>query len=106
MVNGKNKWPSTKDLEGMLPELEKAQGTLHLNEDATPLEKFRFQLCQILLRYKIKAKISQRDLALRLDVDESIVSRIFHHRIDKISTDRLIGYVQEIEPNIEFKVAN
>ena len=102
----KKKWPSQKDLDKIMPELEKAEGSLHLNDDATPLERFRFQLCQKLLKYKIDNKIKQRDLADQLGINESIISKIFHHRIENISTDRLIEYVQSIEPNLDLRVAN
>ena len=105
-MSKKKNWPNKSDLDRIMPELEKAQGSLHLNDNASPLEKFRFQLCQKLLRYKVEGKISQRELASELGINESIVSKIFHHRIENISTDRLIEYVQVIEPNIDLRVAN
>lgn len=39
-------FPSKSELDRALKKLEKAEGTLALSPDATPLEKFRFDLCQ------------------------------------------------------------
>lgn len=102
----KKNWPNQKTLERILPDLEKAEGSLHLSDEASPLERFRYQLCQRLLMYKIENNLSQRELADQLNVNESIVSKIFHHRIDNISTDRLISYIQTVSPEIDLRVAN
>ena len=101
----KTNWPSKKDLDRLLDELDQVEGSLHLSADATTLDKFRFQLCQRLLGYKMEHSLKQRELADKLGVDESIVSKVLHHRIDKISTDKLIEYVQIIEPNVNLLVA-
>lgn len=100
----KTNWPLQKDLDLILDELDSNEGSLHLNADATALDKFRFQLCQRLLAYKMKHGLKQRELAEKLSVDESIVSKVLHHRIEKISTDKLIEYVQIIEPGVNLLV--
>lgn len=101
----KTKWPSKKELDKVLDELDQTEGSLHLNADASALDKFRFQLCQRLLSYKIQHNLKQRELAEKLDIDEAIMSKVLHHRIEKISTDKLIEYVQIIEPDINLLVA-
>ena len=97
--------PSSKKIREMAEKLEKVEGTLHLNEDAEPLEVFRWEICQKLLRFKIEKGIKQREVAELLNVDESVVSKIFHHRIEQFSTDRLIEYAQIIDPNVELKIS-
>lgn len=104
-MSKKTNWPTKKDLDRILNELEEVEGSIHLNDDASALEKFRFQLCQRLLSYKIENSLKQRELAEKLNIDEAIVSKVLHHRIDKISTDRLIEYVQTIEPSVNLLVA-
>lgn len=104
-MSKKTNWPSKKDLDKLLNELDQVEGSLHLSADATALDKFRFQLCQRLLGYKIEHGLKQRDLADKLNVDEAIVSKVLHHRIEKISTDKLIEYVQIIEPDVNLLVA-
>lgn len=97
-------FPSKKEIEKVLKKLDGLEGTLLLSDDASPLEKFRWDLCQSFLRYKKNYGITQKELAVRLGVDEAKVSKILHHRIDEFSTDRLINLYCKIEPEIILKV--
>lgn len=99
------KFPDERKLKKVRKKLEKIDGTLHLNENAKPLERFRWKLCQEILAYKQDHGMKQRELADLLEIDESVVSRILHHRIEKISTDRLIEYLQKLEPKLDLKVS-
>jgi predicted XRE-type DNA-binding protein len=97
-------FPDKKELERALKKLEKAEGILALKADASPLEKFRFDLCQKFLKYKKSHNINQKELAHALNIDEPKVSKILHHRIDEFSTDRLIELYSRLEPNLKLKV--
>ena len=88
----------------MREKLDKVEGSLHLNKNATPLERFRYNLCQEILVYKQTHNMKQRELAHLLGVNESIISKILHHRIDQISTDKLIEYLQQLTPQLDLKV--
>lgn len=100
----KNKWPTRKELDLVLTELEGAEGTLHLNEDASPLDHFRWELCQRLIAYMRINKLKQKELAKTLGLDEPEMSRILHHRIDKVSTDKLARMIQQLDPSIKLRV--
>jgi len=97
-------FPSKKDLESVLKKLEKSQGTLALKENATSLERFRFDLCQKFLKYKKFHDLNQKELAKALGVDEAKISKILHHRIDEFSTDRLIDLYSKLDPHLKLKV--
>jgi len=99
------KWPSKKTLDKILPELEKAEGTKHLSPDAGPLDQFRYDLCQRILKYKMDHGLKQKELADLLGIDEPQMSRVLRHRIDKFSTDKLAGFVLKLEPDVELKVS-
>ena len=99
-----SKWPSKKELDKVLKKLESAEGTKHLAPNASPLEKFRWELQQQFVKYKRKSKINQRQMADLLGVDESKVSKILHHRLEEFSTDRLINLLEKIDPDIRLKV--
>ena len=45
-------FPDKRELERALKKLEQEEGTLALKPGASPLEKFRFDLCQKFLKYK------------------------------------------------------
>jgi len=97
-------FPSKTELDRALKKLEKSEGTLALKADATPLEKFRFDLCQKFIKYKKVHNLNQKELAQALETDEPKVSKILHHRIDEFSTDRLIELYSRLEPDLKLRV--
>ena len=97
-------FPNKKELERALKKLEKAEGTLALRPDASPLEKFRFDLCQKFLKYKKTHELNQKEFAQVLNIDEPKMSKVLHHRIDEFSTDRLIELYSRLEPDLKLKV--
>ncbi len=72
---------------------------------ASPTERFRWELCQSLVKYMVEKHLSQVDLAKVLKIDQARVSEVVNHRIDKVSTDKLISYNEMINPKVEFKIA-
>ncbi len=99
------RYPSKKKLEEMDKKLKAVEGTLMIGPSSTPAEKFRWELCQNLVKYMIKQDLSQVEFAKLLGIDPSRVSEIVNHRIDKVSTDKLITYNEKINPKVEFKIA-
>ena len=98
------KFPTKAQLKKVLKKLEKTEGTLALPANHTPLEKFRFDIQQKFVIFSLKNKISQRELAKMLGIDESKVSKIIHNRLEDFSTDRLIRLYEKINPDVKLKV--
>lgn len=98
-------FPNRTETKKALKELEKTTGTLALKPDATPLEKFRFDLCQKFIMYKMENKLNQKQLAEILGIDEAKISKILRHRIQEFSTDRLISLYFILNPDLKLKVA-
>lgn len=97
--------PSKVEIRKVLKKLEKTEGTLALSENPTPLEQFRHDIQQKFVRYILKTKISQREMAEMLGIDEGKVSKILRNRLDDFSTDRLISLYEKINPKIKLKVS-
>lgn len=97
-------FPSKTELDRAIKKLEKVEGTLALKPDATPLERFRFDLCQKFLKYKKSHGITQKEMAKRLGVDEAKVSKILRYRIGEFSTDRLIDLYSKLDTKLELRV--
>ncbi len=97
-------FPSQSEIKRALKKLEKAEGTLAPPANPTPLEKFRHDIQQKFVGYKLTKRISQRDMAERLGVDEGKVSKILHNRISEFSTDRLIHLYEKLDPKLKLKV--
>ena len=99
-------WPSKREIERAIKQIEKkGEWTLAPPENPTPLEKFRYDIQQKFVGYKLKTKISQRELAGRLGIDETKVSKILRNRLDEFSTDRLIKLYEKINPDVKLKVS-
>ncbi len=99
------RYPSKKKLEEMDKKLKKVEGTLMVGPSSSPAEKFRWELCQSLVKYMAEQDLSQVEFADLLEIDQARVSEIVNHRIDKVSTDKLITYNEKINPAVVFKIA-
>ena len=98
-------YPSKNKLKEMDEKLKKLEGTLMVGPSSSSAEKFRWELCQNLVRHMVQQKLSQVEFAKLLGIDQARVSEIVNHRIDKVSTDKLITYNEIINPMVEFKIA-
>lgn len=97
-------WPNESELSKIRLELESDDviGSTVLPLNASPLDQFKFKLCEIILIYKRKTDLKQKELAKIIGVDEARMSEILHYKIDKFTSDRLQEYVQKIYPNVKF----
>lgn len=98
-------YPNKKKLKKMDKKLRDIEGTLMVGPSSSPAEKFRWDLCQNLVKYMNEKGLSQVEFAKLLRIDQSRISEIVNHRIDKVSTDKLISYNEEINPRVEFRIA-
>ena len=60
--------------------------TLGPPENPTPLQQFRYDIQQKFVAYKLKNKMSQREMAKVLGVDETKVSKILRNRLESGSS--------------------
>ena len=98
-------FPSKAEIDRVLKKLENVEGTLAPPANPTQLEKFRYSLQQKFVGYILVKKITQREMAEILGIDEGKISKILHNRIDEFSTDRLINLYEKLNPNLELKVS-
>lgn len=105
LTGGKMGFPNKEQIKKALKRLEKAQGTLAPPTNPTPLEKFRYDIQQKFVIYKHDKKMSQREMAEILEIDEGKVSKILHNRLEEFSTDRLINLYGKLNPKVQLKVS-
>lgn len=98
-------FPNEKELKRVRNKLKKVQGFLMLSPDADELARFRFNICQELLKYAHKNKLAAVEMAKLLEITKADMSRIFNHRINRFSTDRLVKLYAKINPDYRLKVA-
>lgn len=99
------KYPSKEKLRLMDEKLKNAPGTVVLSNTASSSEKFRWELCQKIVKYMAAKNLSQVELSEKLAIDPSRVSEIVNHRVDKVSTDKLLEYVERLMPGVAFRIA-
>ena len=98
-------FPSEKELKRVRAKLKNNKGFLMLPPDADELAKFRFNICQELLKYSTKHNLASVDMAKFLGITKADMSRIFNHRIARFSTDKLVRLYSKIKPDYRLKVA-
>ena len=98
-------FPNEKELKKVRAKLKKNQGFLMLSPNADELAKFRFNICQELLKYSHVHDLTAVEMAKFLEITKADMSRIFNHRIAHFSTDKLVRLYSKINPGYRLKVA-
>lgn len=98
-------FPNEKELARARKKLKRVQGFLMLASDADGLARFRFSICQELLKYAHKNALTAVEMAKLLGITKADMSRIFNHRISRFSTDKLVRLYAVIKPDYQLKVA-
>jgi len=63
---------------------------------ATAADRMKFKLCEAILKFKHAENLTNQDLANRLGINKSDVSRILHYHIESFTLDRLVNYLQAL----------
>lgn len=80
------------------------EGFFMLNEDATSLEKMKYQLCGDIVEFQINHKISDEDAAKKLGIELKKIKEIVDHRYDKLTFDELSNYNEKLAASVQSKV--
>ncbi len=102
----RTKWPSAAMLSEIREKLssDTVEGSLVLGADAPLADRIKQNLCSKIVEYRMKNRITQKQLADKLGVDEPEMSRILHYKIERYSIDRLVGYLEVLYPKMSFKL--
>jgi predicted XRE-type DNA-binding protein len=87
---------------------ELAKGKLYssvLPAHAPLADQLKHDLCQQIVLYKNKKKLKQKELGKILGVDEARVSEIVHYKIGKFTADKLMAFLEIINPRAHVKVS-
>ena len=103
----KTSLPDSKTLRHFrekLSDLNYKGGNLALPEDATEVEKMKYDLCQLIAKYRREKNLIQRDLAKILGINESRISDILRGKIEGFTVERLMGYAETLYPNLKIRI--
>lgn len=98
-------FPNEKKLKQIRSRLEKAEPSRGLPENATKVEKVKYQICEKFVEYLLEKKMSQAELARQLKIDPARLNEIVKYRIDLFTIDKLLELTERLDPKIDIRVA-
>lgn len=100
------KFPDAKRLKEVRDRLsrEEVMGSSLLPENASEVEKAKYKACEMMIRYRRDHDLKQKELAIKLGIDEARMSEILHYKIENFTLDRLVGYAQTLYPNLKLNL--
>lgn len=96
-------FPSQKEISKILKNIKDDDFTHVLNENASNVDKTKFELCQNFIAFINHKNYSQAELARLLEVDRSRINWIIKCKIEHFTIDRLYGLWNKIDPNFKLK---
>jgi predicted XRE-type DNA-binding protein len=75
-----------------------------LPENATPLEKAKYELCEKILGYQQDNNLSDKEIAQKIHLTTGETKDILYCHIDYFTLDRLITYASRLFSTSEIKV--
>lgn len=101
----KMNFPSEEKLKKMREKLSSGMAARPLPKNADIVERTKHAICEKFVIYLNSRKLKQKELAEKLGIAESLLSKIVHYHYDEFTIDRLLRYLEVIQPGVEFKVA-
>ena len=98
-------FPSSKELQKIRKKLSKSEPTRPLPKDASKVDRLKYDLCKQFVKYLIKHKVTQKELAKDLGIQPARLNEIVKYRIDLFTVDRLLSYAELLRPNLKVTVA-
>lgn len=93
-----------KRIRDKLSDPDYTGGNLALPEHPPETDRAKYQLCQIIAKYQREKRLTQKEVAERMGVDEARVSDILHGRIGSFTLDRLLAYTGKLHPNLKVEI--
>lgn len=100
-------FPPKNDRDEIREQLSRSEATILLDRDELSVtDQLKYDLCETIIKHLNKEKVSQRKLAKDLGVDPARISDITKYKFQSMTIDKLIEYVEKIEPGIKISVAS
>ena len=97
-----------KPFKEVLAEIESPQdwgnGSWSLPENATALEKAKYEICRQIVAYKQDNNLSTLEIAKKINLTNSETQDILFYHIDYFTLDRLLTYAERLFSTSEVKV--
>lgn len=94
-----------KSIREKLSDPSYKNGNVALAENATEVDKAKYQVCQLIAKYRREHNLTQRELAKQLEIDDSRISDILRGKMEGFTLDRLLGYAAKLHQNIRVQIS-
>ena len=98
-------FPDKKEIERIKKEMEAVEPVKLLPKDASKADKLKFELCKQFVIYLRANDMTQVELAKQLGIEPARLNEIIKYRIELFTIDRLLAYVEKLNPDINVTVA-
>lgn len=98
------KFPSEKELNEVRTKLDKGPASRMLSPNASSVDRLKYSLCEHFVAYLLDNKLSQRELADKIGIDESLVSKIVHYNFEDFTIDRLVKFLSALLPTADLEI--
>ena len=75
-----------------------------LPKNADIVERTKHALCEEFVKYLNAGSMKQKELAEKLGIAESLISKIIHYHYEEFTVDRLMKYLSVIYPHFDFRL--
>lgn len=97
MVNTKNIKETPEETIKRLSDPNYEWGNYALPENATELEKSKYEICQNIACYQRINELSTKDLAYKLGIAPNKLDNILYCRINLLNLDHLVSYLEKLQ---------
>ena len=97
-------FPNKRELDRARKKLAKVEPTRLLSPDASSADKLKFDLCKQFIIYLRTYDITQKELAERLGIEPARVNEIVKYKIELFTADRLMNYLEILNPKLKITV--
>lgn len=80
-------------------------GNYALPENASELEKSKYEICQNIARYKRVNELTDKELAYELGVSQNKLDNILYCRINLLKLDNLACYLEKLHIPFHLEIA-
>ena len=100
------KVPTTPEEEKLFKWLESDEclGNWMPGEDATVLEKTKYQFCQVVTKYALENNFSEEEVAEHLSLNKLSAAKLLRGWTESFALDSLITYVEKLHLPLNIKI--
>ena len=81
--------------------LRDVKGTRRLPKNAGPIDRFKYELCKLIVIYLHDHRMTQAEFSEKFNIDPARLSEVVHYHFEKYSVEKLFSYVRAAYPDLE-----